>query len=402
MSDLALNAMAAAYCGQLKSFITCLHTNTTQLRASAAQKPPAYADLSSFLLDFGDRAAEDAAELEVLEEMTVENVSFQELLANCMELYKQNETSIEELEPQLEQYGYVRGESEKATEDKETLEMTFVEDLKQRVRSKDPPRESSDKGSVESKEEMAAMQFSDLLSSSSSSGRAQSQTDSYRYSVSVGSVQSLTGAANSPLPPPVISTKLDMDDMSMLGESFSLEDFGLSASTLASLARLDPSTPDRYNSPADKKQQKPSDIGSGTAIERFYKSYSPSAAFTPSPKTRIAASPGILSKNSMPFLGLVSDEEYAQVFPWLQKRVSLKELNEAIVKINECMLIKQAGMLQCDSKHAKVLEVDDTVLLNLGSNMKACLLFLVQIDRLVMASSNGRTTYRPSELEKFR
>ncbi|BBN15474.1 hypothetical protein MPTK1_6g19880 [Marchantia polymorpha subsp. ruderalis] len=401
MGDLALSNMAAAYCGQLKSFITCLHTNTTQLRASAAQKPPAYADLSSFLLDFGDRAAEDAAELEVLEEMTVENVSFQELLANCMELYKQNETSIEELEPQLEQYGYVReGESEKATEEKEMMEMTFVEDLKQRVRSKDPPRESSEKGSVESREEMAAMQFSDLLNSSSSSGRAQSQTESYRHSVSVGSVQSLTGATNSPLPPAVISTKLDMDDMSMLGESFSLEDFGLSASTLASLARLDPSTPDRYNSPADKKQHKSSDVGSGTAIESIYKAYSPSSTFTPSPK--FTPSPGFLSRNNMPFLGLVSDEEYAQVFPWLQKRVSLKELNEAIVKINECMLIKQAGMLQCDSKHAKVLEVDDTVLLKLGSNMKACLLFLVQIDRLVMASSNGRTTYRPSELEKFR
>ncbi|OAE24048.1 hypothetical protein AXG93_2402s1060 [Marchantia polymorpha subsp. ruderalis] len=305
------------------------------------------ADLSSFLLDFGDRAAEDAAELEVLEEMTVENVSFQELLANCMELYKQNETSIEELEPQLEQYGYVReGESEKATEEKEMMEMTFVEDLKQRVRSKDPPRESSEKGCK--------------ISSMSS----------------------------------VVLT------IRRLGESFSLEDFGLSASTLASLARLDPSTPDRYNSPADKKQHKSSDVGSGTAIESIYKAYSPSSTFTPSPK--FTPSPGFLSRNNMPFLGLVSDEEYAQVFPWLQKRVSLKELNEAIVKINECMLIKQAGMLQCDSKHAKVLEVDDTVLLKLGSNMKACLLFLVQIDRLVMASSNGRTTYRPSELEKFR
>ncbi|KAL2621926.1 hypothetical protein R1flu_002131 [Riccia fluitans] len=399
-----MNSTAAAYFSHLRSCVTSVHDNTSQLLASATSKPPAYSDASGFLLDMEDRVAEAAAQLESLDEWLQNDVSFEDLLAKCMKLYTQNEESFNELETQLQQFGYVKEASDKIQEGKGSIEMNFVEDLKERVRSKDNSRESSVRGSVDSKEDMVASQFGDLYSSSSSLGRSQSQADSACPSQSTGSTQPLTGVqtVHTPLPPAPSPIKLDVDDMSTV--AFSLEDFGLSASTLASLARLESASPEKYTSPVGKRQQQqaPSEFEPGKRGESFNRGSSLLAAVTPSPVSRSAASPGILSKSTMPFLGLVSDEEYSQVFPWLQRRVPLKELNEAIVKINECLVVKQASTLQGDLKQTKPLEVEDTVLLNLGPNMKACLLFLVQIDRLVTVSSNGRTTYRPSELEKLR
>ncbi|KAL3692102.1 hypothetical protein R1sor_005753 [Riccia sorocarpa] len=409
----SMNSTAASYFSHLRSCVTSVHDNTTQLLAFAASTPPAYSDASGFLLDMEDRVAEAAAQLESLDAWLENDMNLEDLLSKCMNLYTQNEECFKELETQLQQFGYVKETPDKVQGEKGSLEMNFIEDLKERVRSKDNSRDSSVRGSVDSREDMGASQFSDIYSSSSSAGRSQSQADHACQSQSnTGFLQSLTGLVHTPLPPARSPQKLDADDMSSrsLGLSFSLEDFGLSASTLASLARLESASPEKYTSPAAKRtspvvkkqQQTPTESEPGKRAESLYKAFSPSATVSPSLIARCTTSPGMLSKSTMPFLGLVSEEEYAQVFPWLQKRVPLKELNEAIVKINECMLVKQASMLQGDLMQTKPLELEDSVLLSLGPNMKACLLFLVQIDRLVMVSSTGRTTYRPSELEKLR
>jgi hypothetical protein len=64
-------------------------------------------NFASFLEDVNDQVSSVTADVEFLESMTTDTLSFEELLANCTELYKQTEAGISVLETQLVQYGYM-------------------------------------------------------------------------------------------------------------------------------------------------------------------------------------------------------------------------------------------------------------------------------------------------------
>lgn len=66
-------------------------------------------NFASFLEDVNDQVSSVTADVEFLEAMTTDTLSFEELLANCTELYKQTEAGISVLETQLVQYGYIPG-----------------------------------------------------------------------------------------------------------------------------------------------------------------------------------------------------------------------------------------------------------------------------------------------------
>ncbi|CAM6098422.1 unnamed protein product [Calypogeia fissa] len=395
MDERALNSVAAGFCGQLKNFVTSLHSNTSQLRASISHKPPAYADLSSFLLDFNDRLAEDGAQMDLLEEMTVENVSFEELLAHCMELYKQNESSISSLESQLEQFGYSRGGNTVGGEG-QALDTSFVEGLKQRVKAQD----FSPRGLTEVREDVMRTPNAESLSSSNSSGRSYAHFETIRSSEPRARPQSYLGSFQSPLPSALAQSKLDSDDLSMLCESFSLEDFGISASSLASLARSDLSTSAKEDTPISQKQRViPAESLSEHCSDDMDESCDSSPPSSPTHKGSEQA--GVKPQSGLQLLGQITSEEYNQVLPWLRKLVSLEELNDIVLKINDAFHMKSetVGSANFDGKQ---LELVESVLLSLGSKMKSALFILVQMDKLVVAVHNSCTYYRPSELAKFR
>jgi hypothetical protein len=66
-------------------------------------------NFASFLEDVNYQVSSVTADVEFLETMTTDTISFEELLANCTELYKQTEAGISVLETQLVQYGYIPG-----------------------------------------------------------------------------------------------------------------------------------------------------------------------------------------------------------------------------------------------------------------------------------------------------
>lgn len=389
MDERALNSMTAGFCGQLKTFVTSLHSNTSQLRASITHKPPAYADLSSFLLDFNDRLAEDGAQMDLLEEMTVENVSFEELLAHCMELYKQNESSISSLESHLEQFGYSRGGNVGGGDEGQALDTSFVEGLKQRVRAK----ESSPNEPKKIREDALGSPSAELLSSSNSSGRSYAHFDTMRSSDPRARLQSNLGSYQSPLPAALAQSKLDGDDLSMLCESFSLEDFGISASSLASLARNDLTTPKKVDTHTNHKQR----VTSAEALSEHCSDDMDESCGSSPPSS--PTQKGAKSQSSVQLLGSITSEEYNQVLPWLRNRVSLEELNDVVVRINDAFHTRSEtlGTANGDGKH---VELEESFLLSFGSNMKSALFILVQIDKLVVVIHNSCSYYRPAVIGK--
>lgn len=62
-----------------------------------------------FLEDLKDDVSSSMAELQHLERMTTDTLSFEELLAHCTALYNWNEDGVSKLEAQLQQYGYAPG-----------------------------------------------------------------------------------------------------------------------------------------------------------------------------------------------------------------------------------------------------------------------------------------------------
>jgi hypothetical protein len=62
-----------------------------------------------FLEDLKDDVSSSMAELQHLERMTTDTLSFEELLAHCTALYNWNEDGVSKLEAQLQQYGYTPG-----------------------------------------------------------------------------------------------------------------------------------------------------------------------------------------------------------------------------------------------------------------------------------------------------
>ncbi|KAH7316172.1 hypothetical protein KP509_21G081000 [Ceratopteris richardii] len=98
----------AAFCNQLRSYCLQLESSCAALRASVNQPPssipsPNVASLLTTLISHVSSASQAVAKFEA---KTTETVSFEELIGHSMEIYKQNEASMDALEVHLRECGY--------------------------------------------------------------------------------------------------------------------------------------------------------------------------------------------------------------------------------------------------------------------------------------------------------
>lgn len=64
---------------------------------------------STFVQCLNRRVASASSELNVLESLSLETVSFEELLGHCNEVYKNNQENLLHLQERLKSQGYVPG-----------------------------------------------------------------------------------------------------------------------------------------------------------------------------------------------------------------------------------------------------------------------------------------------------
>lgn len=64
---------------------------------------------STFLQCLNRRVSSTGSDLNLLQSMSFDTVSFEELLGHCNEVYKKNNADLLDLEDQLRSFGYIPG-----------------------------------------------------------------------------------------------------------------------------------------------------------------------------------------------------------------------------------------------------------------------------------------------------
>ncbi|XP_076949945.1 uncharacterized protein LOC143622774 [Bidens hawaiensis] len=87
-----------------------LESSSAALLQSVNRRPIPFDSASlSFVQCLNRRVSTATSDLNLLESMTFDTVSFEELLGHCNEIYKKNQNDIIELEDRLSVFGYVAG-----------------------------------------------------------------------------------------------------------------------------------------------------------------------------------------------------------------------------------------------------------------------------------------------------
>jgi hypothetical protein len=104
----AYQTVSKQSCNKLESFCNHLQSSSDALVQSIHHRPvPFNSAASTFEQWLNRRISTSSADLELLDSMS-STVSFEELLGNCNELYKKNQTDLIDLEDRLKScYGYV-------------------------------------------------------------------------------------------------------------------------------------------------------------------------------------------------------------------------------------------------------------------------------------------------------
>ncbi|KAE8125270.1 hypothetical protein FH972_020101 [Carpinus fangiana] len=91
----------------LGTFCNHLESNCDALKQSLDRRPiPLDSVSSSFIKCLNRRVSSASADLSVLDSMTFGTVSFEELLGNCNEVYKKNQSDLVLLQDRLQSFGY--------------------------------------------------------------------------------------------------------------------------------------------------------------------------------------------------------------------------------------------------------------------------------------------------------
>ncbi|KAK9068529.1 hypothetical protein SSX86_012644 [Deinandra increscens subsp. villosa] len=91
-------------------FCNHLESSSAALLQSVNRRPIPFDSASlSFVQCLNRRVSTATGDLNLLESMSFDTVSFEELLGHCNEIYKKNQNDIVELEDRLSAYGYVPG-----------------------------------------------------------------------------------------------------------------------------------------------------------------------------------------------------------------------------------------------------------------------------------------------------
>lgn len=113
-------------------FCNHLESSSAALLQSVNRRPIPFDSASlSFVQCLNRRVYTATSDLNLLESMSFDTVSFEELLGHCNEVYKKNQTDILELEDRLSAFGYVPGlEIDDLEEDKNDSEPNTSSDMK--------------------------------------------------------------------------------------------------------------------------------------------------------------------------------------------------------------------------------------------------------------------------------
>eukprot|EP00249_Psilotum_nudum_P000828 c12966_g1_i1 orf=479-1492(-) len=297
----ACNAIVSNFCSELRQFCGHLDSMCSRLRVSVDQRPSSLSasnsEFSSFLRSLNDRVSSTNEEVEALEAMTIETISFQELLGHCTELYKHNQNSIATLEEHLKQYGYQSVEDGNSQHSFDVLGSpkirTNVKDLNSQVDKCEP----AELGVNQVPNRESALDIKEMGPSSSTALPPLSREN----------------RIFSPDP------RRDLfEDDPLLPASLSLQDLGLSAAGLACLAREE-----SWSSPE---------------VDRSL----PQTTMPSLGDRRVASCKTIGSdRGDCDFVKNVSAEEFHKVPSFLKMQVSLEDLNSFIIKINSVLQAKQ-------------------------------------------------------------
>ncbi|XP_059063479.1 uncharacterized protein LOC131062952 isoform X2 [Cryptomeria japonica] len=193
------------FCNQLRSFCEHLQKMCSNLKSSMNQRPiPIDSSLNPFVEGLSRRATSTVKEVEALESMTIDTISFRELLGYCNELYKQNENAVNVIEDRLKEYGYEPAHIDKS-EERFPFEVSS-------------PRE----------DKVAELE---IPSNHILASQTLTQTTDYKTSMSAASYLSFTAASARGCSNNVL------EDDPLFEDSISLQDLGLSDACLATLAR---------------------------------------------------------------------------------------------------------------------------------------------------------------------
>ncbi|GJV27167.1 hypothetical protein Tco_1383615 [Tanacetum coccineum] len=89
-------------------FCNHLESSSAALLQSVNRRPIPFESASlSFVQGLNRRVSTATSDLNLLESMTFDTVSFEELLGHCNEIYKKNQNDIAEIEDRLSAFGYV-------------------------------------------------------------------------------------------------------------------------------------------------------------------------------------------------------------------------------------------------------------------------------------------------------
>jgi len=344
------------------------------------------------LEDVNDQVSSVTADVEFLESMTTDTLSFEELLANCTELYKQTEAGISVLETQLVQYGYMPVKAEAPRFKLEMLEEGLMH-----------------QGKV-----------------------SQNLDESSPTKVTTFCPLPTEDSAATPLPLPFAlssksNAKEDFCDLSPLSK-LSLEELGISATSLSALASSDspedgsPLTTapehkpciemqaDEYKSNLSstsltlsnpswtQSENEPKNLAAASNLPRLAFAEDeteklPAACVSSSPVAFQNAKEGIVESRTVSNLRLLEPVECGQFDKapdFLISQVSLKDLNDAVTMINKIMVAKQEN---AELDYA-ILNQEDVKLLGPELKVRPILLLLVRLNKIIRDYSPGPTRYR--------
>ncbi|XP_015867914.1 uncharacterized protein LOC107405389 [Ziziphus jujuba] len=98
----------ASFCESVASFCNHIETSCNALKQSIHRHPiPLDSASSTFIQCLNRKVSSASSELNVLGSLSLETVSFEELLGHCNEIYKNNEENLLRLQDCLEPLGYV-------------------------------------------------------------------------------------------------------------------------------------------------------------------------------------------------------------------------------------------------------------------------------------------------------
>lgn len=350
---------SSIFCNQLRSFCDHLQSTCNNLKASMQQRPiPLGSSLNSSLEGLNRRLTSTNQQVEALESMTIDTISFQELLGHCNQIYKQNESALAVLEDRLKEYGYEPGEID-----------------------------SGDEPSPSHLNSPRTDKVSELESFLNHSLAIQTTSQAFNNRTGAGTASFLS---STPVSVRDCSRNVLQDDF-MFEDSVSLQDLGLSDACLATLAgEANKGNYSREYSPApsmlpshkSKCQDKelPSDH---LNFPDFLSKSHPSKDLQQVETTR----EGTAGDSILP----VSKAEYDRTPSWLRDLASWEDLDDGIGKINSFLLKRTT---QDSGKGAELFGQDDLEPLGLGPKARAYLLLLVRMNRLTLEHQAGVTMYR--------